>query len=500
MKMRPPDQKLIFSFLESKKALAACVLVTGVLAVIVASSSGPTEEVKIDASVDTFIPAGFVLVPIDVQNYESLDSILGPHGIVDLYLPSQTGSGKGSRVANRVKIMRAPLNPSQFAVLVREDESNQLVRTESAFFVVVQNSKQIGTGIVERTSEIKKTRVAFSDGGRMRFVVLIIFSLCAVAKAEVVVRHPDTEQTLYLKEVAAGSTTVVDFIESKLPAAADEKRLLQKFEKAQSLFLSSDLTAAKVAFIEITEEAFRADWTETQRKVITISFLRVAQLSDDPHAAENYLVRAVHFGWQVEIDPHMFPPPLVSQFSDILNREKAKSLQVDLKDKFPQHDLIIIDGKRVRPELLRAYTVFPGRHRLTAISNSHQLFTQELTLSQLNLIKADVPAFAIGTCSDPSLSGYQSLGAEEVRIIFPNDCARTYTGTSWVTSTDRLPAKLTQLPPHSFALSSAPKPILTKKKLLIIGIGVGVVVTSALIIKKSQQRREEVQPVTRQGF
>lgn len=161
MKFKVPDQKEVFRFLESKKSLFACIAVTGLLAMFVtASGSAKSEEVKVDASVDTFIPAGFVLVPIEVQNYESLDSILGPHGIVDLYLPSQSGSGKGSRVANRVRIMRAPLNPSQFAVLVREDESNQLVRTEAPFFVVVQNSKQGGTGIVERDPQKSIKRVS----------------------------------------------------------------------------------------------------------------------------------------------------------------------------------------------------------------------------------------------------------------------------------------------------------------------------------------------------
>ncbi len=334
----------------------------------------------------------------------------------------------------------------------------------------------------------------------MRSIFLFMLSFCYVAEAEVVVRHPDVDTASYFKAINAGSVSVVDHIESHLPAQADEKRLLQKFERAQKLFLSSDLDAAKVAYIEIAEEAFRADWSETQRKVITLSFLRVAQLSNDPHAVEDYLVRAVHFGWQIEIDSTMFPPPLVSQYSEILARERSKSLQVDFKEKFPQHDLIIIDGKRVKADLLRAYTVFPGRHRVTAVSNSHQLFTQELTLSQLNLIKADVPAFAIGNCDEPSLSGYQSLDSEVIRVVFPNDCSRTYTGTSWVNSADRLPAKLTHLPSHSFALTSSPKPILSKKKLVLIGIGVGVIVTSALIIKKSQQRREEIQPVTRQGF
>lgn len=334
----------------------------------------------------------------------------------------------------------------------------------------------------------------------MRSIILGVLFFCNVAGAEIVVRHPDTVEATYLKSITVGSQSLVDHLESRLPAVSDEKRLLQKFERAQTLFLSSDLTAAKVAFIEITEEALRADWSETQRKVITISFLRAAQLSSDPHAVQSYLVRAAQFGNDVQVDAAMFPPPLLSQFEETVSREKAKSLQVDLKEKFPQHDLIIIDGKRVRSEVIHAFSVMPGRHRVTAISNSHQLFTQELTASQLNLMKADVPTYAIGTCEEPALSGYQSLGAEQVKVIFAKGCARTYTGTSWISSTDTLPAKFARLSSTSSLSASSPKPILTKKKLVIIGVGVGLIVTSALLIKKSQQRREEIQPVSRQGF
>ncbi len=160
MNLKIPDQKKIFEFLESKKALVACIIVAGAIALAFGSGQKENKELKPDPSVDTFIPAGFVLVPIEVQNYESLDSILGSHGIVDLFLPSERGSGKGSRVASRVRIMRAPLNPSQFAVLVRDDESEQLVRTDSAFFVVVQNSQQSGTGIVITPSRTAKKRIS----------------------------------------------------------------------------------------------------------------------------------------------------------------------------------------------------------------------------------------------------------------------------------------------------------------------------------------------------
>ena len=101
----------------------------------------------------TLIPAGFVLVPIEVANYESLDSILGKFGVVDLYIPSEDPKKRGRRVAERLRILRAPLNPSRFAVLAREEDSSKLVSHEGAYIVVVKNPNHLGTGIVNQTED-----------------------------------------------------------------------------------------------------------------------------------------------------------------------------------------------------------------------------------------------------------------------------------------------------------------------------------------------------------
>jgi hypothetical protein len=71
------------------------------------------------AQVDTRIPKGFVLVPIEVRNYEALDSILGPFGIVDLYQGEARDGSDQRLIARDVRILRAPKNPSHFAVLIR---------------------------------------------------------------------------------------------------------------------------------------------------------------------------------------------------------------------------------------------------------------------------------------------------------------------------------------------------------------------------------------------
>ncbi len=122
-------------------------------------SEGPTQKSE---SPDTYIPAGYVLVPIEVVNKEALQSLLGNFGVVDLYVPALEPGKLGRKAASRVKILRAPLNPEEFAVLVREGEAFQLVHNDNGFFVVIQNPKQNGTRIVKPLS--RSSRISFEDG------------------------------------------------------------------------------------------------------------------------------------------------------------------------------------------------------------------------------------------------------------------------------------------------------------------------------------------------
>ncbi len=145
------------------KTLYITFIAIGVLALLWDlrhSSSPPDAPKKIDIStVDTLIPEGYVLVPIDIQNYAALDSMIGSYGVVDLFAPTGTSDGS-KRVAQKVKIIRAPLNPSQFAVLIKEENSTEIARYPGAFYVMVQNPTKQGA---EFTKKFKRSAIITED-------------------------------------------------------------------------------------------------------------------------------------------------------------------------------------------------------------------------------------------------------------------------------------------------------------------------------------------------
>ncbi len=99
------------------------------------------KEVLNTENIDTYIPAGFVLAPVELSNGPSLDGLLKNKGVVDLYT-GDPARQKVEKAAEAVKIIRSPKNPSYFAVLIPENKASFLIRRFQAFHAVVQNPGQ----------------------------------------------------------------------------------------------------------------------------------------------------------------------------------------------------------------------------------------------------------------------------------------------------------------------------------------------------------------------
>lgn len=106
---------------------------------------------------DTYIPEGFVLVPIELQNAETLSSMIGEFAVVDLFQGPQS-----KRVGKRLKILRAPLNPNQYAVLVPEAEVPTLMSHPGPYWAAIQNPNlRKGSSLTQIS---KKSRIEYYKG------------------------------------------------------------------------------------------------------------------------------------------------------------------------------------------------------------------------------------------------------------------------------------------------------------------------------------------------
>ena len=136
-------------YIEKNKWLLIAFIGFGILAALMSlrnSTPPPTSLGPAPDSVDTMIPKGYVLVPLELENIEQIGSLIGNSGVVDLYT-SSLESKKRKLIASRVKVIQAPFNPQVYAALIPESEGAIIQNYLGPFRAVVQNPKQDGSSI-----------------------------------------------------------------------------------------------------------------------------------------------------------------------------------------------------------------------------------------------------------------------------------------------------------------------------------------------------------------
>ena len=113
------------------------------------------------SSWDTVIPTGYVLVPIEVANLESVDSLLGDKAVVDIYTIQADGKKSRRALARKVKVIRAPQNPSVMAVLTPEAHAADILTEQGPFFIAIQNPNEQSSEFQAPKRE-RKTRLIFN--------------------------------------------------------------------------------------------------------------------------------------------------------------------------------------------------------------------------------------------------------------------------------------------------------------------------------------------------
>lgn len=158
--MKKFDLQKILKWLQDPRNKVLAIALTVMLAIILVVQLSTPPEIKSqgeDSSADTYIPEGFVLVPIELQNAESLSSLIGNYAVVDLFRGPNS-----QRVGKRLKLLRAPLNPQQFAVLVPEGQVSTLLQSPGAFWAAIQNPQQSKASEIAARS--KKSRIEYFQG------------------------------------------------------------------------------------------------------------------------------------------------------------------------------------------------------------------------------------------------------------------------------------------------------------------------------------------------
>ena len=113
----------------------------------------------VEQLVDTYIPQGYVLIPIEIQNSKNLDSIIGNKAVIDLYGKGSTEK-KTRRIGTALRLLRSPYKASEVSILVPETEVSRILGEDRLYWVAIHNPKKLGTKIDK--APLKK-RIIYMD-------------------------------------------------------------------------------------------------------------------------------------------------------------------------------------------------------------------------------------------------------------------------------------------------------------------------------------------------
>lgn len=98
-----------------------------------------TEESNPD--MDSFLPKGHVLFPIEFANQAALDGLIQDFAVLNIYQSEGIQGSRGKLVARNVRVLRPPQNPQTFAAVIPEIQVESLVSGGLLFYGVIQNKQ-----------------------------------------------------------------------------------------------------------------------------------------------------------------------------------------------------------------------------------------------------------------------------------------------------------------------------------------------------------------------
>ena len=290
--------------------------------------------------------------------------------------------------------------------------------------------------------------------------------------------------------------------EDFLPDQKKKDQFNSHLERAQSLFLNGSLAEAKSEFEKLVSLAFEEDWGPAQREAIHFAYLRLAQMTDEPQGRNQALRNAISFAPDLKIDAAVFPPPLLLKFNETAKAMKAKVRKVVLKDHFATFDQLYLNGRKHEIESGRTVYIFPGRHRVRLVSDTHESFVTVVDANQIAKLRPSLQAHAEGNCETPKIK--TSIATT---VYFNDDCLYENQNGSWHrleatnATSDWDKFSVQPQPQKIFSEIRQPKKSLTKSPWFWGGIAGVAVIAVAMIAKKPERETEPtVIPTAHTGY
>lgn len=266
-----------------------------------------------------------------------------------------------------------------------------------------------------------------------------------------------------------------------------KKELYEDFKKAQIQFLDGNIEQAKTLFANVAEKKWSCDWTDDERKMISFSFLRLAQLENEGLLQQQWLQDAIDFDDQLKADESIFPPPIVKAF--ILLQKKQLPQKITLPNVVKKFSAILRNGRFMNLAQITLQAQ-PGKARYTLISDSYQVEKVFLTLSELEVLSLEPQPLVFGDCENFQIA--ESLRwLKNISVFHGLDCIKENHSTEKTLTS--IPPKETSLLASNDEMQSPLKP--QGSWIQRNALWVGTAIVGSLLIGYHLNRQNEPQAV-----
>jgi hypothetical protein len=211
----------------------------------------------------------------------------------------------------------------------------------------------------------------------------------------------------------------VEKISSHLIKCDKSAPLRQTFKQAQYHFLNGSLEKSQSLFKEISEQKWECDWRDEDRKIISFSYFRLAQLSQNEMEQIQLITDAINFDDSTKPDEAIFPPPIFQLYQQLHNELKKHSFSWPAFAK--NYSYVLRNGQFISLSN-PAIETFSLRARYTFVSDSYKLETFTMTFEEILNRELEPRPWVTGECHSGKIDNELLSEVNSIKIFYDNNC------------------------------------------------------------------------------
>ncbi len=321
-------------------------------------------------------------------------------------------------------------------------------------------------------------------------MTFVLFFLCHWAQARTVLLEAPGARDLDYQAMLSANSEYLSPSQAYLnshPSLSHREQLVTAFAAAQTAFLQNSIVEAREKFMGLLSLLMEDDWGRDERQAFLLAYFRLAQMESEAGARDRWLGQSLLLGAGLKVDEALIPPPLVARRLEL--SRQIPEIDIQRTDYASGWSEVLVNGQRCLRTGCDHWTRYPGKVRVTFVSNRWLPQTLLVDSQELSSLAPKTISWAEGSCEKPR----------------PSEKAKEFSSSKifWNLECDKPAITVDSLRPQPSVQPALPlmklnpqSPPIYKSKLFWGGVGL----VAALILVRNSQKRDVRETTTSYGY